>query len=119
MIDYDLFPKYCKTYKLQGHDKMDCIVLHPELNPPLSWEKEIKDNHSQKVEAEVSKSKTYEGRWIVPNLKWNPTRRFINKGHLSVRALSPDKGLCDNNILNTLTEDGVNTENTNMHLLNQ
>lgn len=32
-INYDYLPKYCKKCKLQGHNKHDCFVLHPELHP--------------------------------------------------------------------------------------
>lgn len=38
-IKYDYLPKYCKTCKLEGHNKDDCFVLHPEL-----FEESKKDN---------------------------------------------------------------------------
>lgn len=31
-IQYDLLPKYCRKYMLQGHNKQKCRILHPELN---------------------------------------------------------------------------------------
>lgn len=30
-IQYDMLPKYCKNYKLLGHDQLECWRLHPEL----------------------------------------------------------------------------------------
>lgn len=30
-IQYDLLPKYCKQFRLQGHDEFECWKLHPEL----------------------------------------------------------------------------------------
>ncbi|XP_060194982.1 uncharacterized protein LOC132624180 [Lycium barbarum] len=32
-INYDYVPKYCKNYKVQGHNEQDCYVIHPELYP--------------------------------------------------------------------------------------
>lgn len=32
-IKYDFLPKYCKECKLQGHNDLECRVLHPELRP--------------------------------------------------------------------------------------
>lgn len=31
-IQYDFFPKYCKECMLQGHNKVECKVLHPDSN---------------------------------------------------------------------------------------
>lgn len=30
-IKYDYIPKYCSECKLQGHDKNNCRILHPDL----------------------------------------------------------------------------------------
>ncbi|KAG5604030.1 hypothetical protein H5410_025522 [Solanum commersonii] len=40
----DLLPKYCQTCKLQGHPKMKCRVLHPELKVTVDEEEERQDN---------------------------------------------------------------------------
>lgn len=35
----DILPKYCKKYKLQGHNEDDCSILHPELKDiRLRWQ---------------------------------------------------------------------------------
>lgn len=44
MTDYN--PKYCKNCKLQGHNKKDCFVIHPELYP----KKEKKEGEEQKLD---------------------------------------------------------------------
>lgn len=30
-IKYDYLPKYCKECKLQGHDMLECWIIHPKL----------------------------------------------------------------------------------------
>lgn len=30
-IEYYFLPKYCREGRLQGYDKIDCWILHPEL----------------------------------------------------------------------------------------
>lgn len=30
-VEYDSLPKYCKRCKMQGHNKEECRILHPEL----------------------------------------------------------------------------------------
>lgn len=41
MRKYDYLPKYCKNYKLQGHNEKECFVLHQEL---YTKEEESEDN---------------------------------------------------------------------------
>lgn len=31
-IKYDYMPKYCKTFKKQGHKESECCIIHLELH---------------------------------------------------------------------------------------
>lgn len=47
-IRYDYLPKYCKTCKLQGHNKEECFVLHPELFEERKKERRFEGGEQQK-----------------------------------------------------------------------
>ncbi|KAF3681066.1 hypothetical protein FXO37_03065 [Capsicum annuum] len=48
-IHYDYKPKYCKTYCLQGHDKISCWNMHPELMEKEDEEKNKDDKEMQET----------------------------------------------------------------------
>lgn len=50
-IRYDYLSKYCKTCKLQEHNKEECFVLYPELFEERKKE-DLKEENNKKEERE-------------------------------------------------------------------
>lgn len=75
-------------------------MLHSELKPTIVH----KENSSHDEEVETRKTKGQEGRRTI--LKWSDIRRrFINKGYFSEKAVKPNKGICNSNPFEALTDD--------------
>ncbi|KAG5594237.1 hypothetical protein H5410_035469 [Solanum commersonii] len=89
---YDVLPRYCKKCKLQGHNKDDCSVLHPELKKDTQIEVVIEANPTKKNEAHKNQQRTFQ--------QWNPT----------MKRFTLDKGkFCDN--ARDLEDDDIITKN--------
>lgn len=101
---YDLFPKYFKNCMLQGHNEQECKILHPELK--ATYEKNIKKEVKyQQGDTESSLTKAQVLKRYIPNRKWNPIKRmFINKGCLSEKVVTPDKGIGNTNSFSKQTK---------------
>lgn len=56
-IKYEYLPKYCSECKLQGHDIMDCRILHPELKTTKVEEKQEKRANIRESKAEGEQNK--------------------------------------------------------------
>ncbi|XP_059310982.1 uncharacterized protein LOC132062424 [Lycium ferocissimum] len=55
-IKYDYMPKYCKSCRLQGNNKKECEVLHPDLKPV----KENKEEESAETSITAANMKQQE-----------------------------------------------------------
>ncbi|KAG5620559.1 hypothetical protein H5410_005777 [Solanum commersonii] len=102
-VQNDVLPKYCVECKLQGHNTMECRMLHPELQQLYTENKDKKLNKREDKEEgklEDTTTRGREDRMRFPRQNWNPTkRRFIkepNKIQTQV-AVSPEKTLCVKN----------------------
>ncbi|KAG5630884.1 hypothetical protein H5410_002601 [Solanum commersonii] len=129
-IKYDYLPKYCKSYKLQGHNENECFVLHLELYPKeddnelVDTTKEValtKDDveveKKDKVETVKQKSYNHQESWQENGARrgrewrrggmsqrWNPKERVVNV----------DDGLISGNKFNALNEN-ENTDEKDDH----
>ncbi|KAG5581764.1 hypothetical protein H5410_052391 [Solanum commersonii] len=51
-IKYGYVPKYCNTCKLQGHNKKECFIIHPELYPKEDEEEIVRKKNNDNTETE-------------------------------------------------------------------
>lgn len=72
-MKYNFLPKYCKTYRLQGHDKALCRVLCPKLRKWLTKKVGSQDENDLKNNKIHVESPIFR----VGNIskKWHPTTR--------------------------------------------
>ncbi|WMV34172.1 hypothetical protein MTR67_027557 [Solanum verrucosum] len=59
-IKYDYMPKYCKNCKIQGHNKHECYVIHPELYPKDKMEDDENEKRGVQKEMELANPRTEE-----------------------------------------------------------
>lgn len=85
-IKYDYLPKYCGECSLQGHNKQECRILHPELRQELPEKEENKGkptNGEMEATPTNKQEQPYDCHRHRQRHQRNPTRRrFINKGYL-------------------------------------
>lgn len=70
-------PKYCKESKLQGHNEVECRVLHPELHPMVVKEQDVA--HEQRQEKRKNQDPPIKilscGKVVGNNIRmWNQVR---------------------------------------------
>ncbi|KAH0698744.1 hypothetical protein KY284_012959 [Solanum tuberosum] len=82
-IQYDMLPKCCHICNLQGHEEMECRILHPKLK-----EKKLTENLAEESYDADANSKTLIQRSFINGrvvfTKWTATNRRFNadKGKL-------------------------------------
>lgn len=81
-IKYDYLPKYCNTCKMQGHNEVECWVIHPELHKRYDDKVEDQDTGREVVGTAVASTKVLSsgnvlGKPITNNAKqeWIQARK--------------------------------------------
>ncbi|KAH0776353.1 hypothetical protein KY290_007764 [Solanum tuberosum] len=95
-IHYDLLPKYCLHYKVQGHVQDECRNLHPELHRSFTGD-DIQEKELDSQQGEYGEQQNKEVKMEMENYQhrrkritkryWHPTSRmFVKENGASIRA---------------------------------
>ncbi|KAH0746390.1 hypothetical protein KY285_008047 [Solanum tuberosum] len=77
-VQYYVLPKYCKTWKLQGHSEVECRVIHPELTDVFESKPNTENRNEDEEELGEDKQKMVR-RGRFQDLRWNSTKSRFNK----------------------------------------
>lgn len=79
-IQYEFLPEYCKKCMLQGHNEVECRILHPKLKQVFEDKKNKWQGHNHKTNYGKDIIRGQQKHQQVHDKRWYPTRkRFPDK----------------------------------------
>lgn len=91
-IQYDFLLKYYKKCMLQGHNKIECRILHPELKKAVEDEQDNLQGHNVNNVNGKGIIKGQQKYQYFQDNQWHLTRsKFPDKGYQGEKPVTPER----------------------------